>query len=535
MKEIVFGEQTTAALLRGVDKLADTVRVTYGPRGRSVVFKKQGLWPTVSNDTSSILQYLELQDKYESEVAEIAAQAALKTTNTVGGGATTTTVLLQAMMHEGVKNVHAGANPMLMRRGIERAADAGTNYIHNHALAIGREQEMRLLARVAAGDDEIGDLVADGMNKASELGIVAVEESNVAESYIDYVEGMQFNKGYMSQYMVNNPGTGEAIIDNPYILFTDKEISKLEDILHILEDVRRKGHGNLVIIASEVKDEAMATIVHNVRKGIIKCLCVQCPGTAERVIEYLEDMAIMTGGEVISDTFGLSLKDVKLEQLGRAAQVKSSKERTIITDGKGNPEKIAQRVKDIQSALSNSTSKFDHDRHQDRLAKMTGGISLIKIGGQTETEMRERKQRAEDALNALSAAMRTGVVPGGGVAFVDAMPAIKKLYDEETEHDIKTGIKTVLDALGAPVKQLAENVGYEGAAVLHNIIEHEDSGYGFNVETEEYCNMLDEGIADPAEVASTALHCAAYTAALMLTSEAFIVENDPTKEFSVDM
>lgn len=532
MKEIVFGEMTSRALTRGVDQLVDAVKVTYGPRGRSVVFNKGGLWPTVSNDASSILQYIELTDVFERDAAEFVAEAALKTANTTGGGTTTTAILLQAILKEGIKNKQAGANPMLMRKGIEAAAAAVNEEIMKSSLLIGGDNEMKLVGIVAAGDEEIGTLVAEGMMKTSEYGIVTIEESNVAESFVDYVEGIQFNKGYLSPYMVNRPDTGEALIENPYILATDYTISDFDDILPLIEQVRKAG-GNLVIIAKDVTEGALAAIVHNVRRGIIKALCVMCPGTAERSLEYLDDIAVMTGGEVISASFGLKVRDAKLSQLGRAAKVTSTKTRTIISSGKGDPDRIAQRVKDIRTAFEMSTSKFDHDRHQDRLAKMTGGISIIKVGGQTESEMKERKQKAEDALNSISAAMRSGVVPGGGVAFIDAAAAAREIFEEETVADIKTGMKCVLEALGAPARQLAENVGEEGPAVLNRIITENEKGYGFNVETGEYGIMLDMGIADPTQAACTALRTAAHTAALMLTSEAFVADVEDGKEVIV--
>lgn len=532
-REIRYGAEARKALLAGVDKLAETVRGTYGPRGRSVVFKKQGLWPTVSNDTSSVLQFLELQDPFESDAAEIVAEAGLRATNTVGGGATTTALLIQAMFREGVKNVTAGANPMLMRTGMERAAEAAKEVIFRNALLIGGPNEMQLVANVAAGDEEIGALVTEGMTKASEYGIVAVEESKVAESYVDYVEGMQFNRGLISNYMITNPATGEGSVDNAYLLITDQTVTEFDEIMPILEAVRRDARGQLVIIAPDVKDSALSVLTHNIRKGIIKCLCVKAPGTAERVLENLEDIAIMTGGEVISDSFGLKLKDVKLSQLGRAGNVTASKDRTVIKDGRGDPEKIQARAREIHQAFCAATTKFDVDRHQDRLAKMTGGISIIKIGGTTETEMLERKQRAEDALNALTAAMRSGVVPGGGVAFVDLIPVVRELWEKETNEDIRTGIRTVMDALGAPVRQLAENIGMDGAAVLDAVMTYPETGYGLNAETGEYGNMMDMGIADPAEVVAVALHTAAHSTALLLTTEAFLAEVEMPSEITI--
>jgi len=524
MTDIKF-EETGKILLEGVDTVVDAVKVTYGPRGRSVVFNKNRIWPTVSQDTSSIVQYIDLNDDWLGNAAEFVSETCLKTTNQTGCGATTTAILLQKMLHEGMKNISAGANPMVMRRAIQEAAQAAADAIQKEALQLGGEKEMRLVARIAAGDEAIGDLVADGMTKVNEYGIVSVEESNVNESYVDYVNGMQFQRGYISSYMVNDPSTGEAVLNNPYILMTDREISEFEEIIPLLEKVHKAG-GELVIIAKDVVEGALAGINHNIRRGAIKTVCVKAFGTGERVLEYLEDTAIVTGGEVISDSFGLSLRDVSLNQLGRADKVTVDKDRTIITGGKGDPDKILARAREIAGKQQNAVDKFEHDRNQDRLAKLTGGVCRIKIGGYTKAEVLERKQKAEDALAALNAAIMGGVVPGGGVAFLDAMEPVLRMYEQAPEGDYKTGVKTVLDALGAPLQQLAENVGLEGPAVLHNVNKVNQMGYGFNAETGEYGDMLDMGIADPAPSAVSALVNAASAVSLMLTSSAFVQKTD---------
>ncbi|MGI5970097.1 MAG: chaperonin GroEL [Oscillospiraceae bacterium] len=523
MKEIKFGAEATTALLKGADAVAKTVEVTYGPKGRSVVFNKGGLLPTVSNDASSILQYLELTDPYERDAAEFVSEAALKTANETGCGTTTTVILTKAILHSAIKNLHAGANPMLMRKGMEKAADAAIKAIEKKSLSMLGPEALRQVGIVAAGDEDIGNLVADGMMKTSEYGIVAIEESKIAESYIDFVEGIQFNNGYISEFMVTDSATQTASLNDPYILITDQEVSDFKEFIPILEMVHKAG-GELVIIAKDVTGEALAGITHNIRRGVIKTLCVKAPGTAERVLEYLDDIAVMTGGEVITESFGLKLSKVKLSQFGRAANIQSTSERTIITDGRGKAEAIAKRVEEIKAAIAASTTKFDRDRHQDRLAKMTGGVSIVKIGGMTESEMRERKQKAEDALSALSAAVESGVVSGGGVALLDAIPALTELHNNEQEPDIKTGILTVLESLGAPVCQLAENIGLEGPAVLDRIKRENKSGFGLNVNTEQYGMMLDMGIADPCKAVTTALYNAAHTAALMVTSEAFVAD-----------
>ena len=524
MTEIKF-EETGKILLEGVDTVVDAVKVTYGPRGRSVVFNKNHMWPTVSNDTSSILQYIDLNDHYLGNAAEFVSETCLRTTNACGGGATTTAILIQKLLHEGFKNVSAGANPMVMRKAIIEATDKAVETIKTTSMQVGGEKEMRLVTKVACGDEEIGNMVVDAMTGTGDYGIVTVEDSDGTENYVDCVRGMQIQKGFISDYMITDPATGQAVLENPYILIVDEEITEFEKIIPIIEMVHKQ-NAELVIIARDVKDGALHGICHNIRRGVIKTLCVRAFGTAERVLEYLEDIAIFTGGEVISDTFGLSLDNVKLSQLGRAARVTSNKERTMITDGKGDPAAIRKRCEDIVALLQNPVSKFEHDRNQNRLATLSGGITRIKIGGYTKTEQLERKQKAEDALASLNAAMANGVVAGGGVAFLDAVGAVAKMYKEAPEGDYKTGVKTVLDALSAPLKQLAENVGLEGPAVLHNVMKVDAVGYGFNIETGEYGNMLDMGIADPTLTVCTALKNAAHCVALMLTSDAFVQKLD---------
>jgi len=521
-KQITFSEDARKSLQRGVDKLADTVKITLGPKGRNVVLDKKYGAPLITNDGVTIAKEIELEDPYENMGAQLVKEVAVKTNDVAGDGTTTATLLAQALIREGMKNVAAGANPMDIKKGISIAVDAAVKSVQANANKVNGSSDISRVATISAADEVIGKLIADAMEKVSSDGVITVEESKTAETTCEVVEGMQFDRGYISPYMVTDTEKMEAVIDDAYILITDKKISSIQDILPLLEQIVQAGK-KLVIIAEDVEGEALATIIVNKLRGTFTCVCVKAPGFGDRRKEMLQDIAILTGGEVISEELGLDLKETKLEQLGRAKQVKVQKENTIIVSGLGSQKAIADRIKQIKAAIEISTSEFDKEKLQERLAKLSGGVAVIKVGAATETEMKEKKLRIEDALAATKAAVEEGIVAGGGTAYINAIPAVEKVI-EGLSGDVKTGAKIVLKALEEPVRQIAANAGLEGSVIVQNIKANKSVTYGFDAQKEEYCDMLKAGIVDPAKVTRTALQNAASVAAMVLTTEALVTD-----------
>jgi chaperonin GroEL len=521
-KLISFGEDARKSLQSGIDQLADTVKVTLGPKGRNVVLDKKFGAPLITNDGVTIAKEIELADAYENMGAQLVKEVATKTNDAAGDGTTTATLLAQAIVREGMKNVAAGANPMDIKRGIQRAVDVAVEAIKQNSKAVAGTEDIARVATVSAGDPVIGALIAEAMEKVSADGVITVEESKTAETYSEVVEGMQFDRGYISPYLVTDTDKMEAVIDDAYILITDKKISSIQDILPLLEQVVQAGR-KLVIIAEDVDGEALATILLNKLRGTFTCLCVKAPGFGDRRKEMLRDIAILTGGEVITEDLGLTLKDATVAHLGRARQVKSQKENTVIVEGMGDPQAIQDRVKQIRSELENTTSEFDKEKLQERLAKLAGGVAVIKVGAATEVEMKEKKLRIEDALSATKAAVEEGIVAGGGVAFVNAVPAVDKLL-AETEGDIKTGVAIVRRALEEPTRQIVSNAGLEGSVVVDAIFREGKVGYGFNAQDEVYGDMVEMGIVDPTKVSRSALQNAASVASMVLTTECLVTD-----------
>ena len=522
-KEILFGEEARHALEKGVNQLADTVKVTLGPKGRNVVLDKKYGAPLITNDGVTIAKEIELEDPFENMGAQLVKEVASKTNDIAGDGTTTATLLAQALIREGLKNVTAGANPMIVRKGISAAVDAAVDAVIKNSKKVNGRDDIARVASVSSADNFVGELIADAMEKVTSDGVITVEESKTAETYSEVVEGMQFDRGYITPYMVTDTDKMEAVIDDAYILITDKKISNIQEILPLLEQIVQQGK-KLLIIAEDIEGEALSTLIVNKLRGTFTCIGVKAPGFGDRRKAMLEDIAILTGGTVISEELGLELKDTTMDQLGRARQVKVQKENTIIVDGAGDSDAIKNRVKQIRSQIEETTSDFDREKLQERLAKLSGGVAVIKVGAATEVEMKEKKLRIEDALAATRAAVEEGIVAGGGTAFINAMPAVEALMNT-LEGDEKVGAKTVLRALEEPVRQIAFNAGVEGSVIV-NKIKSSEVGIGYNALTEEYMDMLKNGIVDPTKVTRSALRNAASVASMVLTTES-VVANKP--------
>ena len=520
-KEIKFSENARHSLLKGVDKLADTVKTTLGPKGRNVVLEKSYGAPDITNDGVTIAKSIELENHFENMGAKLVSEAAQKTNDIAGDGTTTATVLTQAIVREGMKNVTAGANPVGIRRGIEIATKAAVDELHKISHKVSTKDEIAQVASVSSASTEVGNLIADAMEKVGHDGVITIEESKGIDTELSVVEGMQFDRGYLSQYMVTDNDKMEADLDNPYILITDKKISNIQDILPLLQEIVQQGK-SLLIIADDVDGEALPTLVLNKIRGTFNVVAVKAPGFGDRRKAMLEDIAILTGGTVISSDLGLELKDTKIDQLGKAGKVTVTKDSTTIVEGAGSKEAIAERVDQIKKQIADTTSDFDREKLQERLAKLAGGGAVIKVGAATETELKERKYRIEDALNATRAAVEEGYVAGGGTALVDVMKSIQGTVKGDGE-DAETGVKIVMKALGAPVRQIAENAGKDGAVILDHL-EHEDPEVGYNAATNKWENMVKAGIIDPTKVTRSALQNAASIAALLLTTEAVVAD-----------
>ena len=521
-KEILFGQEARKPLESGVNKLADTVKVTLGPKGRNVVLDKKYGAPLITNDGVTIARDVELDDIFENMGAQLVKEVATKTNDVAGDGTTTATLLAQAFVREGLKNVTAGANPMVLRRGIAKAVDAAVEGIQANSEKVKNMDDIARVASVSSGDEFIGKLIAEAMEKVTADGVITVEESKTAETYSEVVEGMQFDRGYITPYMITDTEKMEAVIEDAYLLITDKKISNIQEILPLLEQIVQSGK-KLVIIAEDVEGEALSTLIVNKLRGTFTCVAVKAPGFGDRRKEMLKDIAVLTGGTVISEELGYEFKDANMSMLGRAGQVKVQKENTIIVNGAGNSEDIKARIGVIRAEIENTTSDFDREKLQERLAKLSGGVAVIKVGAATEVEMKEKKLRIEDALNATRAAVEEGIVAGGGVAFVNAIPAVSKVVSK-VEGDEKTGVKIVMRALEEPVRQIAFNAGVDGSVVLEKIKNSKKVGYGFDAYNETYCDMMQAGIVDPTKVTRTALQNAASIASMVLTTESLVAE-----------
>ena len=520
-KEIKYGQDARHALESGINQLADTVKITLGPKGRNVVLGKKFGAPLITNDGVTIAKEIELEDPFENMGAQLVREVATKTNDVAGDGTTTATLLAQALVREGLKNVAAGANPMIVRKGIQKAVDAAVEKLVATAKKVSGKDDIARVAAVSAANDEVGALIADAMEKVTADGVITVEESKTAETYSEIVEGMQFDRGYITPYMVTDTDKMEAILDDALILITDKKISNIQEILPLLEQVVQAGK-KLVIIAEDVEGEALSTLIVNKLRGTFTCVPVKAPGFGDRRKEMLQDIAILTGGQVISEELGLELKDAQLSQLGHAKQVKIQKENTIIVDGAGSKEAIADRVKVIRNAIDASTSDFEKEKLQERLAKLAGGVAVIRVGAATETEMKEMKLRIEDALAATKAAVEEGIISGGGTSYIDVIPTVAKLLDE-TEGDEKTGVQIVLKALEEPAWQIAKNAGLEGAVIVDKVKSCKP-GEGYNALTAQYGDMLAMGIVDPVKVTRSALQNAASVASMVLTTESLVAD-----------
>ncbi|MFD2614049.1 chaperonin GroEL [Paenibacillus gansuensis] len=530
-KEIRFSEDARRSMLRGVDALANAVKVTLGPKGRNVVLEKKFGSPLITNDGVTIAKEIELEDAFENMGAQLVKEVATKTNDVAGDGTTTATVLAQAMIREGLKNVTAGANPMVLRKGIDKAVRAAVEELKNIAKPIQTSQEIAQVAAISAADDEVGQLIAEAMDKVGKDGVITVEESRGFATELEVVEGMQFDRGYISPYMITDTDKMEAVLEDPYILITDKKLTNIQEILPVLEKVVQQGRP-LLIIAEDVEGEAQATLVVNKLRGTFTCVAVKAPGFGDRRKAMLQDIAALTGGQVITEELGLDLKSTTVEQLGRARQVRVTKENTIIVDGNGQPADISARVNQIKAQLEETTSEFDKEKLQERLAKLAGGVAVIKVGAATETELKERKLRIEDALNATRAAVEEGIVAGGGTALVNVFAAVAAV---QAEGDEKTGVNLILRSLEEPVRTIAANAGLEGSVIVERL-KKESSGTGFNAATGEWVNMIEAGIVDPAKVTRSALQNAASVAAMFLTTEAVIADKpEPNKPAMPDM
>ncbi len=521
-KQIIYGEDARKALLSGINQLADTVKITLGPKGRNVVLDKKFGAPLITNDGVTIAKEVELDDPFENMGAQLVKEVATKTNDVAGDGTTTATLLAQALIREGMKNVTAGANPMVIRKGIQNAVDAAVKSLTDNSKKVSGSEDIARVATISASSEFIGNLIAEAMEKVTSDGVITVEESKTAETYSEVVEGMMFDRGYITPYMVTDTDKMEAVIDDAYILITDKKISNIQEILPLLEKIVQSGK-KLVIIAEDIEGEALTTLILNKLRGTFTCVGVKAPGFGDRRKDMLRDIATLTGGQVISEELGLELKEATVEQLGRARQVKVDKENTIIVDGAGDKEEIKSRVGQIRSQIATTTSDFDREKLQERLAKLSGGVAVIKVGAATEVEMKEQKLRIEDALAATKAAVEEGIVAGGGVALINAVPEVEKVVTQ-SEGDEKTGAKIVLKVLEEPIRQIAANAGLEGSVIVENIKKAGKAGYGFNALSEEYGDMISFGIVDPTKVTRSALQNAASVAAMVLTTESLVTD-----------
>ena len=522
-KDIIYGEEARKALQAGIDTLADTVKITLGPKGRNVVLSKKYGSPLITNDGVTIAKEIELEDAFQNMGAALVKEVATKTNDAAGDGTTTATLLAQALVREGMKNIAAGANPMVVKKGMQKAVDAAVEQIKKNSQAVNGSKDIERVATVSAGDESVGKLIAEAMEKVTADGVITLEEGKTAETYSEVVEGMQFDRGYISPYMVTDTDKMEAVIDDPYILITDKKISSIQDVLPLLEQIVQAGK-KLVIIAEDVEGDALTNIILNKLRGVFVCVAVKAPGFGDRRKEMLKDIAILTGGEVITEELGLDIKETQINQLGRAKQVKVNKENTIIVDGCGDKDAIKDRVHEIKNAIENTTSEFDKEKLQERLAKLSGGVGVIKVGAATEVEMKDKKLRIEDALNATKAAVQEGVVAGGGTAPINAIPAVRALC-ETLEGDERTGAKIVLKALEAPLRQIAKNAGLEGSVIIDKIVSANKPNYGFDAQNEVFVDdMIAAGIVDPTKVTRSALENAASVAEMVLTTESLVAD-----------
>ena len=526
-KQIVYGEEARKALLSGIDQLANTVKVTLGPKGRNVVLGKKFGSPLITNDGVTIAKDVELEDAFENMGAQLVREVATKTNDIAGDGTTTATLLAQALVHEGLKNVSAGANPMVMRKGMEKAVETAIETIKANSETIKGSDDIARVGAVSSGDESVGKLIAEAMDKVGASGVITIEESKTAETGLEVVEGMQFDRGYISPYMVTDTDKMEAVIDDPYILITDKKISSIQEILPLLEQIVKTGK-KLVIIAEDVEGDALATLLVNRLRGNFTCVCVKAPGFGDRRKEMLKDIAILTGGTYISSELNMNLPDTQITDLGTARQIKVTKDNTVIVDGAGDANEIKARIAEIKNTISVTTSDYDKEKLQERLAKLSGGVAVIKVGAQTEVAMKEQKLRVEDALNATRAAVEEGIVAGGGTAYVNAIPAVEKLV-AKLSGDEKTGAQIIARALQAPIRQIAENAGVDGSIVYDKIRSSRKVGYGYNAYSETYCDMIPSGIVDPTKVTRTALENAASIASCVLTTESLVADKPDPK------
>ncbi len=521
-KQIIYGEDARKALANGIDKLAETVIITLGPKGRNVVLGKKYGAPAITNDGVTIAKEIEVKDAYENMGAQLVKEVATKTNDAAGDGTTTATLLAQVMVHDGMKNVAAGANPMDIKRGMQKAVKAAVEQLKKNSQKVKGSEDIARVATVSSDDAEIGGLIADAMEKVSSDGVITIEESKTAETYSEVVEGMQFDRGYITPYMVTDTEKMEAVIDDALILITDKKLSSIQDILPLLEQIVQSGK-KLVIVAEDVEGEALSTLIVNRLRGTFTCVAVKAPGFGDRRKEMLQDIAILTGGQVISEELGYDIKEASMDMLGQAKQVKVTKENTIIVDGAGKKSAIDNRINQIRAEIENSTSDFDREKLQERLAKLSGGVAVIRVGAATEVEMKEKKLRIEDALNSTRAAVEEGIVAGGGVAPLEVIPAIEKLI-AGLEGDQKTGATIVLKAMEAPLRQIAKNAGLEGSVIIDKVKAAKKKAYGFNAQSEEYGNMIDMGIVDPTKVTRNAIENAASVAAMVITTESLVAD-----------
>ena len=526
-KQIVYGEEARKALLSGIDQLANTVKVTLGPKGRNVVLGKKFGSPLITNDGVTIAKDVELEDAFENMGAQLVREVATKTNDIAGDGTTTATLLAQAIVHEGLKNVSAGANPMVMRKGMEKAVETAIDTIKANSETIKGSDDIARVGAVSTGDESVGKLIAEARDKVGASGVITIEESKTAETGLEVVEGMQFDRGYISPYMVTDTDKMEAVIDDPYILITDQKISSIQEILPLLEQIVKTGK-KLVIIAEDVEGDALATLLVNRLRGNFTCVCVKAPGFGDRRKEMLKDIAILTGGTYISSELNMNLPDTQITDLGTARQIKVTKDNTVIVDGAGDANEIKARIAEIKNTISVTTSDYDKEKLQERLAKLSGGVAVIKVGAQTEVAMKEQKLRVEDALNATRAAVEEGIVAGGGTAYVNAIPAVEKLV-AKLSGDEKTGAQIIARALQAPIRQIAENAGVDGSIVYDKIRSSRKVGYGYNAYTETYCDMIPSGIVDPTKVTRTALENAASIASCVLTTESLVADKPDPK------
>ena len=526
-KQIIYGEEARKALQAGIDKLANTVKITLGPKGRNVVLDKKYGAPLITNDGVTIAKDVELEDPFENMGAQLIKEVATKTNDVAGDGTTTATLLAQALVREGMKNVVAGANPMVIKKGIQKAVDAAIEAVKSHSQPVKGTEDIARIATISSADEDIGRIIADAMEKVTSDGVITVEESKIAQTEAEVVEGMQFDRGYISPYMVTDTDKMEAVIDDPYILITDKKISSIQEILPLLEQIVKTGK-KLVIIAEDVEGDALATLLVNRLRGNFTCVCVKAPGFGDRRKEMLKDIAILTGGTYISSELNMNLPDTQITDLGTARQIKVTKDNTVIVDGAGDANEIKARIAEIKNTISVTTSDYDKEKLQERLAKLSGGVAVIKVGAQTEVAMKEQKLRVEDALNATRAAVEEGIVAGGGTAYVNAIPAVEKLV-AKLSGDEKTGAQIIARALQAPIRQIAENAGVDGSIVYDKIRSSRKVGYGYNAYTETYCDMIPSGIVDPTKVTRTALENAASIASCVLTTESLVADKPDPK------